>query len=459
MNNNSKSSWTDVFSFTFMQQAKSEKFRNTTIIIGILIFAAVLLILVVTNRKSVEDELIEEDGLVQEIENINTVHILDETKDYAEINLLIDSFSETDEGFPGLKDISFVQISSGTKVSDAMGDIEKSNDSLLINIRREDNEIILQGLLPQETNINEEEANVLLESLLPVFEMYKIGLSGLSEEQLEVVFTPITTSYIVAGEEEESLGETLIRYFVPMIYSFVIYLLLIIYAQSIMNNLVIEKTSKLTEMLLTNVLPEMVITGKILALAAIAILQFLFWILCGVLGFVGGDLIIKSQQADYLTPVIDVIELVQNNTDGSAFSLIAIVLSILALALSFLFYFSFAGVVGSTLNKAEDVSNGTGLFFIPIIFGFLATTMAPSFEGGFWVKFLNYFPFTSPFVMPTNILNGTMSTLEGLLAIGILIVSTIICFIIAGKLYKGLIFFKGEKVSFKNVVKAIKGAE
>lgn len=449
MKENNMSSWRDVFAFTFMQQIKGKSFKRTTILIGLICFILVFLALVVSGKRGQEES-------VRTIENIKEVYILDETGDFTEINLLIQQFIESDEGGADLKDISFMQIDAETKVTQAMSDIENVDDGFLINIKREEEGILLQALLPQETSINEEETDMLLEAIMPVFEMYRIGQSGLSMGQISLIQKPVITSFTAVGEEEDSFGEAIIKYMVPMIYSFIIYFLLIFYVQSIMNNLIIEKTSKMTEMILTAIGPEMVITGKILAMCLVAVLQFFSWILCGLVGFLVGHVVLKSQYQDYVNPVIEIIELVQNNTDGSAFSTLAIILSIVALCAGFLFYFSFAGVIGSTLNKTEDVSNGTGIVLIPIIFGFMAAMMVPMYESGFWIKFINIFPFVSPFVLPTSILNGSVTTVFGLLAIGILIISTIICFILAGKLYKGLIFFKGEKLTVSNIFAVFK---
>ena len=85
--------------------------------------------------------------------------------------------------------------------------------------------------------------------------------------------------------------------------------------------------------------------------------------------------------------------------------------------------------------------------------------MVPTFVEGFWLKILNYFPFTSAFILPANILIGHISIRGGLISIAILLISIVIAFILSGKLYKGLIFFKGEKLSFKNIVLAFKKVE
>lgn len=453
MGNDKNSGWKDVFLFTIMQQIKSKAFKIATIIVGAIILIGVLLILLLNGIKY------EEDKVLVNIENISEVYILDETKDFSQVNTFIDSFGELGEVHPDFNNINFTQIEEDTTLADAMEEVSREEGGLLVNVSRDEDGIILKALLAEETNISFEESELVLEELIPIFEMYKIGQSELSGEQLAVIIKPIFTTIVEIGETESSEGEQIIKLLVPMLFSFAIYLLLIVYAQSIMNSLMIEKTSKLTEMLLTAVQPQKIITGKILALSLVAILQFLSWLICGIIGFIIGNIYLNTRYPDYINPVIEAMEFVQNNTSPAAFSALAIILSILALCLGFLFYFSYAGIIGASLSKAEDISSGTGIFYIPVIACGLITMLAPMIVDGFWRNFINYFPFTAPFILPANILNGNVTIIQAIISIAILIISSIICFMIAGKLYKGLIFFKGEKIKFNNIVQVIRGID
>ena len=452
MNKGKDSSWTDVFNFSLMQQVKSKSFKIATFIIGAITFALIVAVLSFTGIDSGQEE-------IQEIENINKVYILDMTKEFKDIDIYIDSY-EVDAGVnPDFSEIEFKQVDGEVNLSDAMEEISKEEDGLLIHIERQEDGILLQALLPEETLISEDESWELVDNLTPILETYKIANSELTGEQIMAISKPIIPTVALAGEDPLSSEEQMINLLIPYLYSFILYFSLLIYGQTMMNSLMVEKTSKLTEMLLTSVKPKFVVAGKILATSTVAILQLLFWIICAIAGFIVGVFVVQSQNAKYLNPVVEIVEMVQKNTDGFGFSALSIILSIIALCLGFLFYFSIAGIIGSTLSKAEDISSGIGLFSLPVIvFGMMAI-MVPTFVEGFWLNVLNYFPFTSAFILPANILIGHISTSGGIISIAILLISIIIAFILSGKLYKGLIFFKGEKLSFKNIVLAFKKVE
>lgn len=452
MNKDKASSWTDVFSFAIVQQIKSKSFKIATLLIGAITFILIFAVLAFTGLDSEEEE-------IQEIENINKVYILDATKEFNDMDMYIDSYGSFAQVHPAFEDIEFKHIDGEMNISNAMEELSKEDGGLLINIERQEDGILLQALVPEETIISEDESWELVDALIPIFETYKVTNSELTGEQIMAISKPVIPTVALAGEEPLSFEEQMINYLIPYLYSFILYFLLLIYGQTIMNSLLIEKTSKLTEMLLTSVKPKFVVAGKILATSTVAVLQFLFWIICAIMGFVAGIGFVQSRNADYLNPVVEVVELIQKNTDGFGFSALSIILSVIALCLGFLFYFSFAGLIGSTLSKAEDVSNGIGLFTLPVvIFGMMAM-MIPTFVEGFWLEFINYFPFISPFVLPANIIIGKVSTTVTIISIAILLISIIVNFILSGKLYKGLIFFKGEKLSFKNIVLAFREVE
>lgn len=445
------SSWKNVFSFTFMQQVKGKSYKIATILIGLIVFIIVLATMLITGLENEElDEVIE-------IHNIEKVYILDTTEEFSDMDLFIDSYSNKAEIIPSFEDISFTQVASDSDLEKIMEEVSKDDKTLLLNIERQEDGLMLKGILPEETFIDVEESEDLLDILVPILETYKITNSGLSQEQLISISKPMISTVAIVGEEPIGIAEQFVTKFVPYLFATILYIILLIYGQTVINSLLIEKTSKLMEMLLTSVRPKKVVAGKIVATTIAAVLQFVSWLVSAVLGFVVGILVVRSQNAAYVNPVSQAIDLVKDNSEGYGFSGTSILLSLVALSLGFLFYFSIAGIIGSMLGKAEDISNGVGLFTIPVVIFALMSMMVHLLSEGFWPRFMNYFPLTSPFILPANIFTGNVGIIASIIGILILMASIAINFILAGKLFKGLIFYKGEKLSFKNIALALKG--
>jgi len=109
------------------------------------------------------------------------------------------------------------------------------------------------------------------------------------------------------------------------------------------------------------------------------------------------------------------------------------------------------------VSKPEDVASVQGIFTLPIVFSFLAAYFISMMGSGVGQSIIRYVPFTAPFVLPVDILIGSVGLLEGVLATALLLVFTLVVVVLSGKIYKGFILYNGQKVSFKMIGGMIKG--
>ena len=178
------------------------------------------------------------------------------------------------------------------------------------------------------------------------------------------------------GEEALSIGIMLTEIFVPMIFSFAMYMMILMYGQSVSKSVISEKASKLMEYLLTSIKPYALVSGKVIALSATGILQIAIWIACGVGGYIGGTYIAESINPDYINYVSNIITFFSNE-GGVAFSIGAIVLAIVTIALGFFMYCVLAALIASAISKIEDMSSSQGLFQLPVMIGFMMAYVVP----------------------------------------------------------------------------------
>lgn len=269
------------------------------------------------------------------------------------------------------------------------------------------------------------------------------------EPELMMVLNPVNVEYVSEGDENSNMGASLFYMLGPMLIVFILYFMCLSYGQSIGKSVISEKVSKLIEMLLITVKPTELISGKILAMATYAIIQMGMWILGLVSGIGIGHLIAKMINPDYTNIIFEIIKIMQESNDGTAFSLLAVVLSILTLFLGFLFMCVFAGLVSSPVSKAEELSSGFAIYQIVIVISFFVAYFLPM--GGkidpIIDKVIHIIPFTAVFMLPGDILVGKISPASGLLYVGILIVCTVLMALYTSKVYKAQIFYNGSGVN------------
>ena len=241
-----------------------------------------------------------------------------------------------------------------------------------------------------------------------------------------------------------------------MLFGLMLYFMLLLYGQTISKSVSTEKTSRLIETLLTSVHPYALITGKILAVASMAILQFMIWVLSIFAGLYGGNAIARIFYPDYQNSVIMVINFLKDNIGETAMTLPAVILAIIFFCVGFLFYCVLAGLAGCMVSKPEDVASTQSIFQFPVIISWLVCYIASAAGNNAILSVARYIPFTAPFCVPVDLITGTIGLVQGIISLVLLMIFTLLTIVLSSRIYKGLVLYTGEKVNLqllRNVLK------
>lgn len=423
--------WNHVFAFTLQQTIKVKSFKIATFFISVLLFLAAILANVLPAVFSDDDE---------ETISIGTVYVINET-DYADF---------TFDGFADFAGDSFSDTVFKT-TSDSIDNLktqlegEESYDVILA-MTKEDTGYHFEIHLPTVSGLSPEDCNDLLNQSITYFQNQIVLASGISAEALAFASLPINHTSSFHGNDDGSFGQIMLQMLAPMVFGLVLYIMILLYGQTVAKSVISEKSSKLMETLLTTVKPYALISGKVLAMFTVAILQFLAWIAITVAGFFLGDFIAGQINDNYTNFLLETLKFMNDN-GIFAFSIPAIILSIFTVILAFLFYCSLAGAVASTLTNAENLSQGLALFQLPVVFSFLASYMLPLYGTSESIMtLLRFLPFTSAFLLPSDILLGNISLGLSAAMISVLLLATVAMMLLTGKVYKDKVFYRGKNV-------------
>lgn len=426
-----------MFSFTFRQTVKKKGYSVVTVIVSMLLLAGVALAVVLTAKPEGEGK--------------------GESKPSAVRDVYVISEYDTDFGMLlsalGKESYAQTEFHAAESREEAISGANAAGQKayLLTELRYEDGAFRLEAILPEGTEISKSEAEDLLAALAECFDYARVGMVGLTQEQAAAILTPIAADCGKIGEDK-SLGAQIVKRIIPMLCGLVIYMMLIFYGQEVSREISVEKTSKLTETLLTSVRPYAMITGKVLAIALSAILQFFLWILFAVAGLLIGNVIAKSMYTGYENAILKMLDFLRGNFGESAFTPAAIVIAVLIFVLGFLFYCVLAGMAGSIVSKPEDTAQAQGIFQFPVIISFFACYFGAILEKTGLITATRFIPFTIPFGIPADLLTGSASIVQGLISLAILAVFTVLVIILSGRLYEGLILYNGQRLTPKTMV-------
>ncbi len=430
------SGWKTIFDFTWKQAVSIKNFKLTTILVAailLVIGAAISIIMAVV-----------QEGEAKEVSPIATVHILDESELAV---LYIDNFKMVyGEEYP---DIEF-ESATGDVQAVLAGIGENASNDLVLRLTHEDNTYVMSAIIPNGSALKKSDADSLLNDFEMCIEQSKLLSSGIAMEKLVYAMSGVSVETLVAGEEAKSVGEVLVSSLMPILVVFAVFMMTVIYGQSITNIVSIEKSSKLMEVMLTTVRPEAMILGKISATVVVALLQLFLWIGSFVGGFFGGDILAKTViYPEYNNVIIEVFKLLQGQEGSTAFSVGAVVSFMVSICLGFLFYSVVAGFVASFVSKAEEVGQCYAYYQMVVMLGYFGSILLPTQHVEWVTTLIRIIPVTSAFVLPGDILVGNVNVLEGVGYMVILLVFTLLMVVAAGKVYKAQVFNRGISIFSK----------
>lgn len=326
-----------------------------------------------------------------------------------------------------------------------------SPKSIAVIISKQESEYDMEAFIPVDSVITKNQSEELLEVMSQGFHSNRILQAGLSRDQLEAVIKPTVTSFSDIGSDESGAGE-IISLIAPMLFSLILYCMLLLYGQTVCKLVSTEKTSRLIETLLISVRPYALIAGKVLAVTTIAIAQFIAWIASAIAGLYIGNFVARCLYPEYQNSVIQVITYLRENIGETSLSLPSMILAFLFFCVGFLFYCVISGFAGCIVTKPEDIPSSQAVFQFPIIVSWIFAFIAPLNGSKGLQTVLRYIPFTSPFCVPAELAIGNIGLVEGIISMVILLASSLLVIVLGGKVYKGLALYTGQKLTFRNIL-------
>ena len=326
-------------------------------------------------------------------------------------------------------------------------------DAILHAYTDDERGIVVEIVRVAGSEVKDDECRELLERICENLDDYKIKISGLSEEELDLLAYNYTVEMNYLGEDgtisaavDTGIGST--QFGVAYAIMFIVAMLCIMSATQVATAVVTDKSSRVVELLLTSVRPMALLCGKILAMLVATLGQYV--VLFAALALSNKlTAVAFGTKTSYLSSIIPK-GVLSNLTIGNALIIIALV------ALGLVFYAVLAGLCGAMVSKMEELQDTLKYFTFTAMIGmymaiFAIISMQKSSTSGF-VRFCEVFPLTSPMTTPGARIIGVVPVSYALIAIALLIVLDFLTLRFAAGVYEGLITNMGTKLKAKDVI-------
>ena len=221
---------------------------------------------------------------------------------------------------------------------------------------------------------------------------------------------------------------------------FVLYMFVIIYANSIMRSVLEEKTTRIVEVIVSSIKPHQLLLGKLVGVCSVCLTMFAIWVLCGVLLVGNIEPILGIFGIDSL-PMQLILVIATVKTSSAS----VLVYFFVYFIIGFFMYSTLYATVGAICNSEEEAQQAGAplpmLLVVPLMLMFYLFRIPDSTLS----VLLSHVPFFSPILMFMRI-NVLMPPLwEILLNILLVCVTVLIVTLISGKIYRVGILMYGKR--------------
>lgn len=401
-----------VLKFELLNVIKNKAFIISTIIICILLFGGL-------SVPTIKDQFFSSSNDNEVLEDIEEVNYGFVNKDESEVN--------TEDYMTSFHAGELVSFDSEEQLKEKINNGE-INFGVIINGPTNYDYIV------NNNDMNNNNQFLFEEALIKTFRIKELDKLGLKYGEAENLFNPLIESNIkVLGKDSAK------NFLYTYILVFGLYFMIMVYGQLIASGVASEKSNRTMELLITSTKSSNLIFGKVLGGAIGGVIQFAVVLGTGFLAY-------KINSAAW-----------DNNLDF-IFKIPANVLLTFSVfgILGYLLYAFIFGALGALVSRTEDISaSSTPITLVFIVVFFISMTGMQN-PDGLVLKIASFIPFSSFMSMFVRVSMGNVTTLEVLISLIILVVTTIAIGFLASVIYRMGTLMYGNRVKLKDLFKLLK---
>ncbi|MCR5517214.1 MAG: ABC transporter permease [Lachnospiraceae bacterium] len=328
--------------------------------------------------------------------------------------------------------------------------VEGENDCLILIDKSEDGYNITM-YYSDNTKLDTDKLQTLLDFASGVLDNKRMALAGLDDEKIALInkgtFSRKIEERDYISERDSIITDSKFESYV-MSYVMIIFVVVTLVSTYILTSVSLEKTSKLAETVLSSVRPMALLAGKIIGTLALILVAMLM----GILGSYITRFIMENAMGADLGKVESA------GVDFSiffSFGVKGVIIQMIGLLLAFAIFGTLAGLMGSTVNKTEDIQSANGAVMIISFIGYIGAFVLASKSNLHML--LGLVPPFSMFSAPILYLTGRMSLILLIASWAIQVVVLVAIMMLSARIYKGLLLSGNTIPGFKSIIKALKG--
>jgi ABC-2 type transport system permease protein len=281
-----------------------------------------------------------------------------------------------------------------------------------------------------------------------VVQSERLRTEGIDEARVSTALRPIDMTITKTG-----VGNPMVARMLAFFMAFAIYIVVLMYGQSIMSSVQEEKRDRIVELIVSSVRARDLLIGKVLGIGATGVLQIGIWVAAAAL-FLAYGLTAAAAFGMSEAVLTTISEQAAMPTVPASVGL----LFILYFAGGFLLFATLFALIGATVTNAQEAQQFVFPVLMPFMIGLFISLPAAENPNSTIALVGSFVPFTSPMVMPVRASVMNVPLWEALVSLLILFGTAALIIWIAAKIYRVAIFATGQKPTFSEIVAWMRAA-
>ncbi|HBO47148.1 MULTISPECIES: ABC transporter permease [Pediococcus] len=264
---------------------------------------------------------------------------------------------------------------------------------------------------------------------------------GLSAKQLASLFAPAnfktqSVSYTNGKETAQKDNQQAVNSILAMVVTILIYIFMVSYASLIAQEVATEKGSRIMEILVSSVSPQIQFFAKVTGMFVLILLQVLVTAICGVFGlkYLSGNVqFLKDLDLSHVQPNI-------------------IIILVLFFILGITLYTILAAGLGALVSRSDQVSQAVSPLTMVGLAAYGASFVAMN-SNTVLIKIGSFIPFLSQSIMPVRYAVGNATIMDAIISLVILAVSIVLVTWFTTRLYANHVLDYSDQKIWKRILK------
>ncbi len=265
------------------------------------------------------------------------------------------------------------------------------------------------------------------------------NLLGSDTQLASSIWQPLDVEAIsLAPPQSESDQESWFSEMFPTLMVLILYMVILIPAGILVTSLTDEKKNRVMEVLMSSISPKQLLTGKIMALGILGLLEAAVWI--GIMWFVasfGGQAL--AIPAGFTIPIS------------------LVVWSFVFFLLGYGIYGIQLAAVGALATDVKETRSANFLVMAPMILSYMFMILIFDAPNSMVSVFLSLFPLTSPIAMIARLVVTDVPFWQPVLASLLLVISIISILRLTARMFRAQILLSGQPFSVQIYYKTLLG--